>query len=584
MADRLEAIVIGSGFGGGINACRLSKKWPGKVMVLERGKRYPMGSFPRSPHDFARNFWNVLDVPGEKRPRPRQMKDAEAHGLFDVRNYQKMDVVLCAGLGGGSLIYANVFLEPPDHVFDERWPAAAKKAALGPYYRVAKEVLGSRPVPPLDSDPRRDIARTRLFEKVAQAVGRESKLVDINVFFGNDFTNPLPIGEQARNRYGALQTSCVYCAECDVGCNTHSKNTIDLNYLFVAEHRYGARVLTEQLAHRIVPVNEREEDDPAADGSHGYRVYFYNLQRGAKLEDSVLTNRVVVSAGTLGSTELLMRCRDLYKTLPRINGRLGQRYSGNGDFLSFVIGPTEPVDPRYFPANPNYGPVITQRTDYNLFNDFKPDQAFILEDASYPVFTSWFVEGVKPRYMHLQAVWLWLRNAVARCIKGTSPGSVGWALGDLMSGDLSWNTSVLLCMGLDRSNGTMSLDPEGSVTIDWPQEDSMPLYKAIVENCKQYSKVVSGKDFFVLPTWYRPFRKNVSVHPLGGCVVSDDPAQGVTSADPAAFGQVYGYRGLYVADGAILPSAVGANPTATISALSERVAEGITGIVPDGDL
>ena len=112
----------------------------------------------------------------------------------------------------------------------------------------------------------------------------------------------------------------------------------------------------------------------------------------------------------------------------------------------------------------------------------------------------------------------------------------------------------------------------------------MPLYKAIVEECKRYGKEVEGKDFFVLPTWYPPLRKNVSVHPLGGCVLADDPAQGVTSADLPTFGQVFGYTGLYVADGAILPSAVGANPTATISALCERVAEGITGIAPDAEL
>jgi cholesterol oxidase len=194
------------------------------------------------------------------------------------------------------------------------------------------------------------------------------------------------------------------------------------------------------------------------------------------------------------------------------------------------------------------------------------------------------VEGVKPRFMHLQAISLWFRNAVARWFKGTSPGSVGWALGDLLSGDMSYNTSVLLCMGIDRSNGVMSLDRQGSISIDWPQQDSMPLYKAIVETCKQYGKVVGGKDFFVLPTWYRPFKRNVSVHPLGGCVLADDPAEGVTSADPAAYGQVFGYQGLYVADGALLPSAVGANPTATISAVSERVGEGITGIVPDSGL
>jgi cholesterol oxidase len=503
------------------------------------------------------------------------MQNSEAHGLFDIRNFHRMDVVLSAGLGGGSLIYANVFLEPPDEVFDDRWPASTKKAALAPYYSIAKEVLGSRPIP-RDGDPRREIVRTRLFEKVAKEIGRDSKLVDINVFFGNDFNNPLPIGEQARNRYGALQTSCVYCAECDVGCNTHSKNTIDLNYLHVAEHRYGAEVLTEHLAHKIVPVNARGEDDPAADGSYGYRVYYYDLRQGQKLVREALANRVVVSAGTLGSTELLMRCRDLYKTLPRIGGQLGKRFSGNGDFLAFVMGSKEP-------ANPNYGPVITQRIDFNLFHQFNRDHAFVMEDASYPVFASWFVEGIKPRYMHLQAFWLWLRNAWARWVRGTSPGSVGWALGDLLSGDLSWNTSVLLCMGIDRSNGTMSLDKQGSLTIDWPQ-DSMPLYNAIVERCKEYGKVVEGEDFFVLPTWYHPLRKNVSVHPLGGCVLADDPAKGVTSADLPTFGQVFGYSGLYVADGALLPSAVGANPTATISALSERVAEGITGIAPDAQL
>ncbi len=576
MADRYEAIVIGSGFGGGISACRLSKRWPGKVMVLERGKRYPMGAFPRAPHDFARNFWNICDVPGEQRPRPKEMQNSEAHGLFDIRNFHRMDVVLSAGLGGGSLIYANVFMEPPDDVFDDRWPANTKKAVLAPYYSVAKEVLGSRPIP-RDGDPRREVVRTRLFEKVAKEIGRDSKLVDINVFFGNDFNQPLPIGEQAPNRYGALQTSCVYCAECDVGCNTHSKNTIDLNYLHVAEHRYGAEVLTEHLAHKIVPVNARGEDDPAADGSNGYRVYYYDLRQGAKLVQEALANRVVVSAGTLGTTELLMRCRDLYKTLPRIGAQLGKRFSGNGDFLSFVLGSKEP-------ANPNYGPVITQRIDFNLFQQFNRDHAFIMEDASYPVFAAWFTEGIKPRYMHLKAFWLWLRNAWARWIRGTSPGSVGWALGDLLSGDLSWNTSVLLCMGIDRSNGTMSLDKEGSVTIDWPQQDSMPLYNAIVERCKEYGKVVEGKDFFVLPTWYHPLRKNVSVHPLGGCVLADDPAKGVTSADLPTFGQIFGYTGLYVADGALLPSAVGANPTATISALCERVAEGITGIAPDAQL
>ena len=130
-----EAVVIGSGFGGSITACRLAKKWPTKVMVLERGKRYPMGSFPRTPHAMSRNFWNIQT---ESRRRPKHILANELHGMFDLRNYDHMDALVCAGLGGGSLIYANVFLEPPDEVFEEGWPTSCTKKTLKPYFDVAK--------------------------------------------------------------------------------------------------------------------------------------------------------------------------------------------------------------------------------------------------------------------------------------------------------------------------------------------------------------------------------------------------------------------------------------------------------------
>jgi len=107
--------------------------------------------------------------------------------MYDVRNYDHMDVVVCAGVGGGSLIYANVFLEPPDEVFaDPRWPASCKKPELTPYYAVAKSVLGSRPIPSDVGDPRRHIHKTKLFQTIAKKATKDSKLLDINVFFGND--------------------------------------------------------------------------------------------------------------------------------------------------------------------------------------------------------------------------------------------------------------------------------------------------------------------------------------------------------------------------------------------------------------
>jgi len=566
-----EAVIIGSGFGGSISACRLAKKWPGEVLVLERGKRYPMGSFPRSPQDMAHNFWNL---PGESCTRPDWVPDHEVRGLFDIRNYAHMDALVAAGVGGGSLIYANVFMEPPDHVFEQGWPENCSRESLRPYYDVVKSVLGSRPIPQND-DPRRRIERTELFQEVAREMGHDSELVDINVFFGNDFDNPTDIGVQEKNRFGATQTSCTYCAECDVGCNTHSKNTLDLNYLYVAENRYGAEVLPEHLASRIVPVDGSGNDDADGSGEHGFRVYNVDLNSGD--EQSVLTKRVIVSAGTLGSNELLMRCRDVDKTLPRINTNLGKRFSGNGDFLSFAVEGDRP-------SSPNYGPVITQRTDYNLFKDFKRDEAFILEDASYPSFASWYLEGARPTHANLTAIWKIVKSTFARWFQGRSTSRIGYAFREWLEGSVSTGTCVLLCMGLDRGNGTLELDREGRVSIDWPYKDSLSLYDAILRTGKKFSERINAKHFFALPNWWFPLRKNVTVHAIGGCILSDSPEEGVTSADPSTFGQVFGYTGLYVADGSIVPSAVGANPTATISALCERVAEGITDMPPNKDL
>jgi cholesterol oxidase len=576
MEKGYEAIVIGSGFGGAITGCRLAKKWDhGRVLILERGKRYPMGSFPRSPHDFARNFWAISE---EKVRRPSHIRrlinrKEESHGIFDVRNFRHMDAVVGAGLGGGSLIYANIFMLPPGDVFDDRWPSSCKKAKLLPYYAVAKEVLGSRPIP-VNNDPRRQIVRQQLFAEVARKNGRNSELVDLNVFFGNDFQKPLEIGEQEKNRYGALQTSCVYCAECDIGCNYHAKNTLDLNYLFVAEHRYQAVIRTEHLVLRIVPVNAAMADDPNADGTSGYRIYYRDLSATKTEVQTAFAKRVVVSAGSLGSTEMLLRCKEYFRTLPRISGKLGHGFSGNGDFLSFALGSK-------LPADPNYGPVITQRTDYNLFKNFEREHAFMMQDASYGNILAWFVEGAKPGFLRLGALRHFLRDLFSRLTSRKSLGSLGWALDDLLSNDVSFHTCVLLCMGIDKSNGVMKLDEEHQLSIDWPYKGSLSLYEAILKAGKQFARDVEAPIFTPLPTWDWPIRNNVTVHALGGCNLANEPSGGVTSAALETFGQVFGYKNLYVADGAIVPTAVGANPTATISALSEMVAQGITGEEPN---
>jgi len=323
-----------------------------------------------------------------------------------------------------------------------------------------------------------------------------------------------------------------------------------------------------------VPVDEAGADHPDGDGSQGYRVKYRDLTKDRR--EAMLTRRVVVSAGCLGSTELLLRCKHLLRTLPRISERLGQRFSGNGDFLSFVIDG--------FEGHPNYGPTITQATVYNLFQNSAPEHAFILEDASYPAFLAWFVEGVRPRWMWLGPLARLVRHLLTSVISGKSPGTIGWAFADLLGQSTSNQSAVLLCMGIDKSNGVMDLDANGHLRIQWPWRDSERLYDAILKAGEEFKRLAGAEIFAALPTWDWPIRNNVTVHPLGGCVLADNPADGITSADRENFGEVFGYKGLYVADGAIVPTAAGSNPVATISALSEMVAEGITQIRPDDAL
>lgn len=579
-AKKLEAVVIGSGFGGAISFCRMAQKWGSGVLLLERGKRYPLGSFPRSPHQMADNFWCEA---GEQTRRPKHMRGRSLRGLYDVRNYANMDAMVSAGLGGGSLIYANVFLEPPEQIF-AGWPTAVNKRLLQPYFEVSRSVLGARPIPPAQSEPRREVTRTKLFQEFAKAQGRESKLADLCVFFGNGYsyqtppTSALEIGVQEKNRYGATQTSCTYCGECDAGCNTHSKNTLDLNYLYAAEHTHGATIRTGAEAEKIVPLNAHGEEDAAADGEHGYRVYYRDAEAGTVYVD---TQRVVLSAGTLGTNELLLRCRDVYATLPRVSPQLGQRFSGNGDFLSFVAQGKKAADP-------NYGPVITQYTDFNLFQAHDKERAFLFEDASYPVFLAWFIEGTQPLlnplglFRKIGRALKWLGRRCVQIFSGKWSGQVADLFHEVLKEDLSYRSSVLLCMGLDKGDGVLSLK-DGRLDVHWPQSGSMPLYRAIVASGKRFKEFVGAAFFTPLPTWCWPLRNNITVHPLGGCALAHDARDGVVSAGEDR-GQVFGYKGLYVADGSVLPGAVGANPVATISALAEWIAEGITGAAPDADL
>jgi cholesterol oxidase len=365
-----------------------------------------------------------------------------------------------------------------------------------------------------------------------------------------------------------------------VGCNVHAKNTLDLNYLYAAEHQHGARILAECLAEKIVPLDGQGNEDSTANGQFGYRVIYLD-DVGTRL--SLDTQRVVVAAGTLGTNEILLRCRDEHGCLPRISQQLGRRFSGNGDFVSLVPQGTRDADP-------TYGPVITRYVDYDYVNGAVEKNAFLLEDAAYPNFAAWYVEGLRPMFNPGMAfrklkgvLTLFWRRTTGLLMGGKWNGSVAEYFRLALGQDLSYRSSVLLCMGKDKGDGVLSLK-RGRFDLMWPQQTSRPLYEAIIACGKRFQAFVGSGTYLVQPTWTWPLRNNITVHPLGGCALADSPEQGVVSATAESRGQVFGYQGLYVADGSLVPGSLGANPSATIAALSEWIAEGITGQAPDDTL
>lgn len=485
-----DAVVIGSGFGGAVTACRLAQAGF-KVCIVERGKDYRKQAFPRNYSDLTAGWLYTPSKPG----------------LYDLHATSEMITVQGAGYGGGSLVYANVQMRPPHDVFAEGWPSDYSRTTLDPYYDLVAHMLEVSPLP--QSEVNRS-PKTAVMHAVADTLGRKEQLFAPNlaVRFGGADGTP--------NRHGAAQNACTMCGECDVGCNVKAKNTLDLNYLHVAE-QYGAIALTEA---RVTCIEQTASQ---------YRVCY----EGPHGEVQYLESKFVfLCAGAVHSTELLLRCRDEFRTLPALSPRLGERYSGNGDFLSFVFDPKIERGR----ADPARGPVITTSLLYDRGSDDKR-RWFVLQEGGLPRQAIPLLKLLDPNFLDLE-----------RRIGSRSEGPL-----------------VLLAMGRDKANGKIELTPHTHcLRLVWDLKSNAPLYATQSRLSHDVAEAVGGKLGFA-PGW-QYLNKPISVHNLGGCCMGENVSEGVTSSR----GAVFNYPGLFVMDGAILPESTGVNPSHTIAAVAER--------------
>ena len=513
-----DAVVVGSGFGGSVTAYRL--RTGGKsVCLLERGKRYNPGDFPRSPSGLAKNVWNPA---------------GGRYGMFEVWMFDHIEAVVSSALGGGSIIYANVLLEKPAATFTG-WPLAY--ADLVPHYADVRTIIAPQPYP--FQDPPYDQApKVVAFERAARTLGVNRELPPLAVTFANP-GRPPALGEPivgTTNRF-----TCRLCGECNVGCNFGSKNTLDFNYLKLFEDAKGVkgeiRTLAEVTSFKQCDGGfcvEYQSHDPKCPGPH-----------------RVTAQRLVLAAGSLGTTYLLLRNAD---TLDRSPDRkvLGSRWCGNGDFLASLKNAKNDLDPER-------GPVITTALEYD-------GGRYYIEDGGYPAFLEWVIEGMGSPSLAGRALRIAYLRAKDR-MEGRRVSNISREVAAMIGLKSSSRTLPLLGMGDDVPDGKLSLSESKTDWLenDWSEKSSKQYFADIEKSMKELAGALDAE--FSGDMLLR-MNKLITAHPVGGCPMGTRRDNGVVDQ----YGRVFGVTGLSIADGSILPGPVGPNPSLTIAAIADRAA------------
>lgn len=512
---RFDAVVVGSGFGGAVAACRLAEQGR-SVCVLERGRWWAREDFPRPGQDKAR--WRF---------RPGAAGLRTEAGLFELRRFPGMKVIVAAGVGGGSLVYTNVQKVPSAAAFSG-WPEPISLETLRPCYERVRAMLAPEPIP-------HALQRLHAFEASHAAAG----------FPGRVERPPLAIlwgeGEEEKlNRFGARQKPCNLCGLCALGCDRHAKNTLDLTYLKRAQ-ALGAEIWPLCQVTRLVP------------RAPGYDVFFRRLSENGEAQESteeaLHAESVYLAAGSLGTTELLLSCRDLHRTLPKLSPRLGHGWSANGDFFAGLLDSRIPIEP-------SVGPSVAAGYEARASEGF-----YVLEGALPAAL-------IAPRKKLLRAVnrllsllrFSWLRRAEA------GAGVAVRSCGDRETEALLRRMGVFFLMGRDTSDGRLRLDSNGALDLLWNPTASELLLNRMRRYLEELGRAYGG--WLLAPPWWLG-REASTVHPLGGCGMGRDASEGVVDA----FGRVFGYENLFICDGSVFPRALGFPPSMTIAALAEFIVE-----------
>ncbi|VAW88301.1 Glucose-methanol-choline (GMC) oxidoreductase:NAD binding site [hydrothermal vent metagenome] len=540
-------IVIGSGYGGGISASRMARAGQ-SVCLLERGKEFLPGEFPDT----------LAEAGAELQVDSGEIHLGSESGLYNLQINDDINVLTGCGLGGTSLINASVLIESDPRIFnDPAWPrdfVSDVDTALKDGYQKARAMLGSATYPD-GNNGFPVLKKTEAMRQCGKAMGVETRLTPLAVNF--------EVHENGVNHVGVAQEPCNLCGDCITGCNFTAKNTTQMTYLPDAKN-HGAEIFTQTKVSHL----SRKDDH--------WVVHYAVSNNGSDAFDApdqfVHADIVVLAAGTLGSTEIMLRSKE--RGL-ETSDQIGERFSGNGDVLGFVYNCDQEINgigrgTRELDAANPVGPCITSVIDTRSSSDNYKDGMTIeegcLSGAMAPLLPSTFsklaaISG-KDSDSGVMDFLAEKRRSIESLLRGAYHGALD-------------NTLTNLVMSHDSTSGRMQLK-EDSLCIEWPGIGDEAIFSKVNDRLESMSKTLGG-TFVKNPISHDLMGNDqVTVHPLGGCCMGEDASSGVVNHK----GQVYSsnsgnaiYEDLYIADGAIIPAAIGTNPLLTISAVAERNAK-----------
>jgi cholesterol oxidase len=524
-AKAYDFVVIGSGFGGSISAMRLTEKGY-DVLLLERGKRF-------EDKDFAKSDWNLW--------KHQWIPALRCFGIWQNTLLNGIMILHGSGVGGGSLVYANVLMEPDDKLFSApaRSHLADWKALLRPHYGTAKRMLGVTPNPRLW--PADDALKA-----VASGLQRSDTFgkTDVGVFF-NEEKPGASVPDPYFDGQGPERCGCTHCGACMVGCRENAKNTLVKNYLFFAE-KWGAAVQPEATVTDIQPLS-----GDGADGARFEVVYRKTTSWPIRSRRRVRARHVVVSAGAVNTNRLLLRCRDVTKSLPKLSANLGYNVRTNSESLTGAISRDKSMD---------YSKGVA------IGSIFKADEMTQMEAVRFPAGSGAILvllgapllkpnQGRAIRFVETLGLILWrpvdfLRSKIFGHLAARSTVILTMQTQDnLMRVRLGRNPFTLF-----RKDLVCERDKENPVEAD-------------LEIAHRATLLLAGKVNGIPQGMVNQSLLNIpgTAHFMGGVPFGQTAEDGVIDLNC----EVHHYPGLYVVDGSIMPANPGINPTLTIAALAE---------------